>query len=143
MVCQARRRKGVTLLFINSQYWSDVTRFQAQNELIQTSLEPSISLQELQKAGAPMTHALTLVYKILPDDRQCPKVSANRKMSSEIHTGLYSQCSRQNQHRSFLQFPKLFLEITAAKLSPSSRKQNSIEIRLGLFLFLFLFSKCR
>ena len=69
-----------------------------------------------------MTHAVTLVYKVLTSDRQGPNVLAEREARSEIHKGLCSQCSGQNEHCSFLHFPKLFLEITAVRLLLSSRK---------------------
>ena len=81
-----------------------------------------LELQELQKAGTSMTHAVTLVYKVLTSDRQGPNILAEREARSEIHKGLCSQCSGQNEHCSFLHFPKLFLEITAVRLSLSSRK---------------------
>ena len=36
-------------------------------------------MQELQKTGASRTHTVTLVFKLLTDDRQWPNVSAKRE----------------------------------------------------------------
>ena len=82
----------------------------------------TIRIAGATKSRTSMTHAVTLVYEVLTSDRQGPNASAEREARSEIHKGPCSRCSGQNEHCSFLHFPKLFLENTAVRLLLSSRK---------------------